>query len=349
MKKHMIRMALAGALAFGVASVSKAADEATAPVFSVVAQELATQSFGTLSKTSTTGNSTSGDQLSGSLQHVILGTTYSIDALDTLTVKAEAVGGFTLTDAYDTHSLADLSAGLSAKVGQQRIAFGADGYTSPDQLIRTGYSTIDGLIPGGKVADGGSNYDLGLEFDQNYSDLTLQVAAVQNPNAVTDGANTVVGKGNGTQFDYVGRAQWKGSNVALGLSDYYQASATGGAFVNNVNTLGANASVNVDVVTLDLEAIFGAAAVNGYTGTLSAKFNGFQPAAWYEWTEKNSAQASGINGVQSNDLGAGVNFWLGSKTRLAVDVDFTGYNGGTNPAGDLFAKNTETVQLSESF
>jgi len=342
MKKHMIRMALAGALAFGVASVSKAADEATSPVFSGYAQELATQSFGTRSATTTTTNATTGDSLIGTLQHAVVGATFNVDSIDNVTIKTDvATGALVLLDAYDAHSLADLSAGLAVKVGQQRIAFGADAYTSPDQLIRTGYSSIDGLVPAGTVADGGANFDLGLEVDQNFSDLTLQVATVQN-------SNTTTATNNGTRFDYVGRAQWKGSNVALGLSDYYQAVVAGGA--NNVNTLGANASVNVDVVTLDLEAIFGAGAVNGYTGTLSAKFNGIQPAVWYEWTEKNSAQAANVNGVQSNDLGAGLNFWLGSKTRLAFDVDFNGYNASTAaPAGDLLAANKETVQLSESF
>lgn len=357
MKKNLIRMALAGALAFGVASVSKAADEAAAPVFSVVAQELATQSFGTLSKTSTTNNATSGDQLGLSLQHVILGTSYNIDALDTLTVSADvnAAGNVAgnnnlyLLNAYDTHSLADLNAGLAVKAGQLRIAFGADAYSSPDQLIRTGYSSIDGLINGGKVADGGANYDLGVELAQTYSDLTIQVAAVQNPSAFSTSNTT--NTGSGTQFDYVGRAQWKGSNVSLGLSDYYQAVATGATpnNTNNLNTLGANASVNVDVFTLDLEAIFGRSNTNGYTATLSAKpVAGFQAAAWYEFTADNFTPAVNTNGVLSNDLGLGVNFWLGAKTRLAINEDFTGYNGST-VAADLLALNSTTVQLQEVF
>ncbi len=362
MKKHLVRMALAGALAFGVASIAKADDAAAAPAaptFSVVAQELATQSFGTYSGTGTksTANATSGDQLGLSLQHVILGTSFNIDSLDTLTVKSDvnALGSAAgtnslyLLEANDTHSLADINAGLAVKAGQIRIAFGADGYKSPDQLIRTNYAGIDALIPGGKVADGGANYDLGVELDQTYSDLTLQVAAVQNPSAYADL------NGNGTKFDYVARGQWKSSNVALGLSDYYQAIATGGTATagnyNNLNTLGANASVNVDVFALDLEAIFGNNNKNGYLGTLSAKLNGFTPAVWYEFQNSNVANLpSTFNNTQNPDLGAGVNFALGSKTTLKINVDFTGYSAGTtSPAGDLLALNSETVQLQEVF
>jgi hypothetical protein len=357
MKKNLVRMALAGALAFGVASVSKAAEEAVAaPVWSGVAQELDTQTFGTKSATSTTSNAVAGDANNATLQHVQLGVSAGIDALDTLTVKTElGTGALTLLDAYDTHSLADLNAGLAFKAGQVKVPFGADSYSNPDQLIRTGYSSIDSLVPAGKLTNGNTNlatgtgtvgsvYDLGLEVDQTFSDLTLQVAVVQNGSLALS-PNQVGNK------DYVGRAQWKSSNVVLGLSDYYSstATATGTNSPNNTNTLGANASVMVDVFQLDLEAIFGNAGTNGYTGTLSAKFNGIQPAAWYEFTTLNSAPATGNTGVLSNDLGAGINFWLGAKTRLALDVDFTGNNTALTPAADLLAVNTETVQLTESF
>ena len=150
----------------------------------------------------------------------------------------------------------------------------------------------------------------------------------------------------------MGRVQWKGSNLTLGLSDYYQASYatnyTGNVVVNNVNTLGANASISADIFKLDLEAIFGNSGANGYAGTLSAKTNGFQPAVWYEFVASNSTPATGVNGVLGNDLGGGLNFWLAAKTRLALDVDFTGYNSST-VSSDLLATNTESVQLTESF
>lgn len=359
-------MALAGALAFGVSTVAKADDAAAAPAaptFSLVAQELGAQTFGTWNGTSTktTSNVTNGDTLNMSLEHVQAGASFGIDSLDTVALKTELnSGALSLLEAYDTHSLADLNAGLAVQAGQFRLPFGANAYANPDQLIRTGYSAIDSLIPSGKASSGnttptglfgGTQFDLGVELTQTYSDLTIQVAAVQDPSAKAYAPGGGTGN-NGTQFDYVGRAQWKSSNVALGVSDYYQAVATGptsGVNNNNLNTFGANASVNVDVFALDLEAIFGSGNTNGYTATLSAKpVSGFQAAAWYEFTTDNFAPASGVNGVLSNDLGAGVNFWLASKTRLALDVDFTGYNG-TTAAADLLATNVESVQLTESF
>jgi hypothetical protein len=362
-KKWVLNVALAGALSLGVASVAKADDSASAaPVFSVVAQELATQTFGTRTATSTTTNASTGDSLGFSLEHVQFGGSFGIDAIDNVTLKTElATGGLNLLDAYDVHSLGDLNNGLALKVGQFKIPFGANAYADPDKLIRTGYSVIDSLVPAGKTADGnftsavnflnapvfaGSNYDLGLELDQNFSDLTIQVAVVQAGYATAFA---------GTDKDYVGRIQWKGSNLTLGLSDYYAATAVGAvpntANPNNLNTFGANASVNIDVVQLDLEAIFGSAGINGYTGTLSAKINGFQPAVWYEFTTANASNVpSTFNNMMSPDLGVGVNFWLAAKTRLAIDADFTGYSVGTTaPAGDMLAANSETVQLTESF
>jgi hypothetical protein len=187
-------------------------------------------------------------------------------------------------------------------------------------------------------------------LDQNWSDLTVQVAVVQNPNNTdSTGGSAVAGSDN---KDWVARAQWKGSNLTLGLSDYYSASTINS--VNNVNTLGANATVNIDVVQLDLEAIWGNDRENGYTGTLSAKFSGFQPAVWYEFGTPNYTVASNTASIQNPDLGVGLNFWLAAKTKLAINADFQGYNAGGvgNPApsaADLLAVNTETVQLTESF
>jgi len=344
MKKHLIRMALAGALALGVASVSKADDTAAAPVFNVLAQELATQSFGTYSGTGTqtTPNSKVGDSLGFSLQHVQVGANYGIDAIDKLTISSELVGGFQLLDAYDVHSLSDIYNGLALKVGQFKIPFGANAYLSPDQLIRINYNTIDSVGPVGSVVNGGSNWDLGAELDQNWSDLTLQVAVLQNTGSINQTGNK----------DWSARAQWKSTNVSLGLSDYYQASSVG--VINNTNFLGANGSVNVDIFQLDLEAIWGnqgnGVSGNGYTGTLSAKIDGFQPAVWYEFTNSNAANLpSAYNNMNTPDLGVGLNFWLAAKTRLAIDVDFTGYNANNNGNGDLLAVNTERLQLQETF
>jgi hypothetical protein len=350
-KKWVLRVALAGALSLGVATVAKADDSASAaPVFSGFAQELATQIFGTATKTSTTSNAVAGDSLGFTLQHVVLGASVAIDSIDTLKVSTDLLnlntgGNPLLLDANDTHSLGDIYSGLALKVGQFRLPFGADAYTDANKLIRINYSEIDGLIPGGQVADGGDNYDLGLELDQNWSDLSVQVAVVQNPNNTNStGGSALAGTDN---KDWVARAQWTTSkNLTLGLSDYYSASTIG--VVNNVNTLGANATVNIDVVQLDLEAIFGDAGNNGYTGTLSAKLNGFQPAVWYEFANKGTVPL-GTNAMQFPDLGVGVNFWLAAKTRLAINADFTGENVATTPAADLLAVNTETVQLTESF
>jgi len=353
-KKWVLRVALAGALSLGVATVAKAdSSTASVPTFSVVAQELATQTFGTASATSTTPNAVAGDALGFSLQHVILGSAYSIDATDTLTVSSELVGVFTLRDAYDTHSLADLNTGLALKVGQFKIPFGANAYLSPDQLIRINYNTMDTKTsPVGSVADSAQQWDLGAELDQTFSDLTLQLAVVQNAGA----SNTLGNK------DWVARAQWKTSNnLTLGLSDYYQASSVAyvvnGAPVasNNTNFFGANGTVNVDIFQLDLEAIWGnegnGGNGNGYSAILSAKTNGFQPAVWYEFTNSNLSNIpSTYNNFATPDLGAGLNFWLAAKTRLAIDVDFTGYSAGTTaPAGDMLAVNTERIQLQETF
>jgi len=350
-KKWVLRVALAGALSLGVATVAKADDSAAAaPVFSGFAQELATQQFGTLSKTSTTSNAYAGDSLNFTLQHVDFGASVAIDSLDTLKINSDLAGGaLLLLDANDTHSLGDIYSGLALKIGQFRLPFGADAYTDANKLIRIGYSTIDAvLIPGGKVADGGDNYDLGLELDQNWSDLTVQVAVVQNPNNTNSTGGSIPVAAGSDNKDWVARAQWKSSNsLTLGLSDYYSASTIG--VVNNVNTFGANATVNIDVVQLDLEAIFGNAGANGYTGTLSAKLNGFQPAVWYEFFNPATVPA-GANSMQFPDLGVGVNLWLAAKTKLAFNVDFTGENvGSAAPGADLLAVNTENVQLTESF
>jgi hypothetical protein len=344
-KKWVLRVALAGALSLGVATVAKAEETAAAaPTFSVIAQELATQSFGTYSGTGTqnTPNSRTGDALSFNLQHVILGSVYSIDAIDNLTVSSELVGGFALLNAYDTHSLNDIYNGLALKVGQFQIPFGANAYLNPDQLIRITYNTIDSVGPVGTVADSAQQWDLGAELDQTWSDLTLQLAVVQNNGAINSTGNK----------DWAARAQWKSSNVVLGLSDYYQASSVG--VINNTNFFGANASVMVDVFQLDLEAILGnqgnGASGNGFNGTLSAKINGFQPAVWYEFTNSNASNIpSTYNNMNTPDLGVGVNFWLAAKTRLAIDADFTGYNANNNGGGDLLAVNTERVQLQETF
>lgn len=346
-KKWVLNVALAGALSLGMASVAKADSSTTssAPTFNVVAQELATQSFGTASATSTTPNAVTGDSLGFSLQHVILGSAYSIDAIDTLTVSSELVGGFTLLNAYDTHSLSDISNGLALKVGQIQVPFGYNALQSPDKLIRINYNTIDTKTsPVGTVADSAQQFDLGAELDQNWSDLSLQVAVVQNNGAINSTGNK----------DWVGRAQWTTSkNLTLGISDYYQASSVG--MINNTNYFGANGTVNVDIFQLDLEAIWGnqgnGANGNGYSAILSAKTNGFQPAVWYEFTNSNASNIpSTYNNFATPDLGLGLNFDLAAKTRLAIDVDFTGYSTTTTaPAGDMLAVNTERVQLTESF
>ncbi len=345
-KKWVLRVALAGALSLGVATVAKAdSSTAAAPTFSVLAQELAAQSFGTYSGTGTqnTSNSRTGDALGFSLQHVILGSAYTIDATDTLTVSSELVGGFALLNAYDTHSLSDIYSGLALKVGQFQIPFGYNAYQSEDQLIRINYNTMDNLTsPVGTVVDSSQQFDLGAELDQNWSDLSLQLAVVQNTNSINQFGNK----------DWAARAQWKSQNVLLGLSDYYQASSVG--VVNNTNFFGANASVMVDIFQLDLEAILGnqgnGVSGNGYSAVLSAKTNGFQPAVWYEFTNSNASNIpSTYNNMNTPDLGVGVNFWLAAKTRLAIDADFTGYNANNNGGGDLLAVNTERVQLQETF
>jgi len=345
-KKWVLNVALAGALCLGVASVANADSTTTpsAPTFSVVAQELAAQYFGTASATSTTPNALAGDFLGFSLHHVILGSAYSIDATDTLTVSSELVGGFTLLSAYDTHSLSDIYNGLALKVGQFQIPFGYNAYQTPDQLIRINYNTLDNLTsPVGIVADSAQQFDLGAELDQNWSDLSLQLAVVQNTGSINQFGNK----------DWVGRAQWKSSNVVLGVSDYYQASSVG--VINNTNFFGANASVMADIFQLDLEAIWGnkgnTASGNGYSAILSAKTNGFQPAIWYEFTNNNTANLpTTTNNMNTPDLGVGLNFDLAAKTRLAIDVDFTGYSATTTaPAGDLLAVNVERVQLTEVF
>jgi hypothetical protein len=324
MKKHMIRMALAGALAFGVASVSKAADEATSPVWSGLAQETLVQHFATVAGT--------GTNLNAGLENVRLQGVFKAGSDDTVTVgtsfAAQYVNGFLLLDAYDSHSLNNLNSGLSLKIGQFKEAFGADAYSSPDQLIRANYSVIDAIVPN-NVANEGNAWKVGAELDQTYSDLTIQVAAVQNVAYVAS---------NGTKFDYVGRAEWKGSNIALGVSDYLQSTNPN----LTLNTLGANGSLSVDVAKLDLEAIFGGAGVNGYTGTLSAKFSDLTPAVWYEW-ETTSAGAN-INTLGTTDLGAGLNWQLNSNNRIALNVDFTGPNNG-----DILSINTETVQFQQTF
>ncbi|HTA76759.1 MAG TPA: hypothetical protein VK791_06355 [bacterium] len=345
-KKWVLRVALAGALSLGVATVAKAdSTAAAAPTFSVIAQELAQQTFGTYSGTGakTTTTSSTGDTLGFSLQHVILGSTYSIDAIDTLTVSSELVGGFNLLNAYDTHSLGDIYSGLALKVGQFQIPFGYNQYQTPDQLIRINYNTIDTLTsPVGIPADSAQQFDLGAELDQNWDNLSLQVAVVQNNGAINSTGNK----------DWAGRAQWKSQNVLLGVSDYYQASSVG--VINNTNFFGANGSVLVDIFRLDLEAIWGNqgnnANGNGYSAILSAKTNGFQPAVWYEFTNSNASNIpAAYNNMATPDLGAGLNFDLAAKTRLAIDVDFTGYNANNNGGGDLLAANTERVQLQEVF
>jgi hypothetical protein len=321
----------------GVASVSKAQDATTPvaavgiPVWSGMAQETGIQRFQT-NASGPNGGFTAG------LQNVRLGATVGIDADDTLTLTTSLAAGFAtgfkLLDGYDVRKISGVWDGLTLKVGQFKVAFGQDGYLNPEQLIRINYSLIDTVIPFAAVNNGvnqGDNYLVGAELDQTYSDLTFQLAAVQS---LGIGAIT---PSTGTKFDYVGRAQWKSSNLSLGLSDYLQSTSTASG---NPNSLGANASVSADVFKLDLEAIFGASATNGYTGTLSAKLlPGFQPAAWYEWTTTSAGANTG-----ADDLGAGVNFDLAAKTRLAFDVDFTGSN-----YGDVLAINTETVQLQEVF
>src|SRR5665213_565614 len=190
-KKWVLSVALAGALSLGVASVAKADDStassaatpaaATAgPVFSALAQESAVQTFGI---------NGAGDTLNAGLENVRVKATYGIDALDTLTVQTSFAastgvgtyfGGFTLLDAYDVHTLSDINPGLALKVGQFKTGFGQVGNSTPDQLIRTQYSGILGLASPNNVANEGNNWVMGVEADQNYSDLNVQVAAIQN-------------------------------------------------------------------------------------------------------------------------------------------------------------------------
>jgi len=323
-KKWILNVALAGALSLGVASVAKADDATTSaavgPTFSALAQESAVETLGTVKG--------AGDTLNAGLENVRVKATYGIDSLDTLTVQTSFAANyfnvFTLLDAYDVHTLSDINPGLALKVGQFKTGFGQEGYASPDQLIRTQYSGILAAASPNAVANEGNSWLMGVEADQNYSDLSIQVAALQSqPIALTQG----------TKVDYVGRVQWKGTNVALGVSDYLTSTVN-----PNVNSLGANASINIDVLQLDLEGVFGGAGINGYNGTLSAKLSGFQPAAWYEF----NTTSAGV--VGADDLGAGVNFNIGTKTRLALDVDFTGPN-----TGDILSVNAETAQLQEVF
>jgi hypothetical protein len=396
-KKWVLRVALAGALSLGMATVAKADDSTdaaatavataaatpaavssvSAPVFSVLAQELGTQSFGSYSGigAKNTSNAVNGDSLAFTLQHVQVGGSFGIDALDNVTVKTDLAGngngGFTLLGAYDVHNLNDIYGGLAVKVGQFNIPFGADQYASPDQLIRIGYSSIDALVPGGAVVNGnavnlggnnpttvGSVWDMGVELDQTYKDLTIQIAAVQNGGTVGT-VPVTLGVLNPTgNKDYVGRVQWKSSNVSLGVSDYYQSTSIlisnnpTPVITNNINTFGANASINVDIYQLDLEAIWGSNSYDGYTGTLSAKpIAGFQPAVWYEFLTPAGTAPANTASMLYPDLGAGLNFNLGAKTRLALNVDFTGYSASTTtfPNSSIFDVNTETVQLQEVF
>ncbi len=317
-------MALAGALALGVASVAKADDSmaVAAPVWNVLLQEQAVQHFAT-------NLSPYGTNLIAGLENARLGGTFKAGADDTLTLEAsfaaQNVTGFNLLNAYDVHSLNNFNTGLTLKIGQFKEAFGQDGYADPNQLIRVKYSLVDTLVPGTAgnfAANEGNAWKTGAELDQTYSDLTIQVAALDVNNSTTS-----------TNFDYLGRVQWKGSNVALGLSDYFAST------VNNQNTLGANGSVWVDAYKLDLEAIFGGNGQNGYTGTLSAKYGEIQPAVWYEWTTTSAGTNTG-----ADDLGAGINWQVNANHRIALDVDFTGSN-----YGDILGVNTFTLQFQQTF
>lgn len=331
-KKWILNVALAGALSLGVASVAKAADS-TAPAAATPAAEVAGPVWSVLAQESAIGIVGNPNSFNMGLENVRLKGTFGVDAADTLTVQSSFAAnyalGFALLDAYDVHILNDINPGLAVKVGQFKTAFGVDGYASPDQLIRTQYSTILANASFISVLNQGNNWRVGVALDQTYSDLNIEVAAVQSQ-AIAPTASTKV--------DYVGRVQWKGTNFALGVSDYLTSTLN-----PNTDTFGANASVNVDVFQLDLEAIFGGAnggnSTDGYNATLSGKLvSGFQPAVWYEF----NTTAAGAMGAQ--DLGLGLNFDLAAKTRLALDVDFTGASPNS-----IFNTDQETVQLQEVF
>jgi len=330
-KKWVLRVALAGALCLGVATVAKADDSTVvaAPVWNVLAQESLVQHFATGAVVGGVNANGTGTNLNAGLENVRLGGTFKAGSDDTLTVTAQLAAqyatGFTLLNAYDVHSLNNFNNGLSLKIGQFKVAFGQDGNASPDELIRANYSIIDAVLPG-NVANEGNPWLVGAELDQTYSDLTIQVAAVQSQ---------VYAATNGTKFDYVGRAQWKSGNLALGLSDYLQSTNP----VLTLNNLGANGSLSLDVVKLDLEAIFGGAGRNGYTGTLSAKLSDLTPAVWYDF-----GTTSAGNNLVNDDLGAGLNWQVNAAHRIALDVDFTGPNNG-----DILSVNTETLQFQQIF
>lgn len=349
-KKWVLRVALAGVLSMGMVDVAKADSSETAavsatpiatpavaaPKWGVLLQEEGTQVF---------GQNEAPSSLNLGLQNIRLKSTFGIDAADTAVVQAgfanAGISAFEMLDAYDVHNLGDINPGLALKAGQFKYPFGWDKALSPDQLTRTQYSTIDAVVPAGLTNTPSNSWDVGVELDQIYNDLTLRLAAVQNPNSTSPTSNK----------DYVGRVQWKSANLNLGLSDYYSASTLvigGDPRANNLNTVGANATVKVDVFNLDLEAVWGDANVNGYTGTLSAKpIPGFQPAVWYEFTMNNRTVVAPHNSVLSNDLGAGLNFWLGDQTRLAMDADFTGW--AASGSCDILSYDKETVQLQEVF
>ncbi len=143
---------------------------ATSPVWSGLAQETLVQHFATVAGT--------GTNLNAGLENVRLQGVFKAGSADTFTIgtsfAAQYANGFTLLDAYDVHSLSNINDGLALKIGQFKVAFGADAYSSPDQLIRANYSVVDKLVPG-NVANEGNAWLVGAELDQTYSDLTIQV------------------------------------------------------------------------------------------------------------------------------------------------------------------------------
>lgn len=324
MKRNwMAASLLAGSLAFGVSSGAGQAFAEDATPAPTAATAVAWSGL-----FQTQDNLTGGATMALSLAHVRVRGVIAVDSEDTLAIMPDyATSGFTLLDAYGVHKFNDID-GFSIMAGQFKFAFGDNRYLTPGQLKRTSYNVINALVPGGATAKA---WDLGIEAKEQTGRLSLQVDAIQGdgPNVTADPNNTI---------DYAARAEWKDSHFVLGVSDYY---GKGGqtlaqTYATFQDWFGVHGRLMVESLDFRAEAIFAPNNADGFDTQLSVKpVSWFEPLAWFEtaWTTK---------GTTANNAGLGVNLWAGAKTRLSLDLSFTGIS-------DILSQDTWTLQAEQIF
>lgn len=326
MKKNWMAVSLlAGSLAFGVSSgVGKAfaEDQAAAapspsPTAAPAPSEPVLHGFVQVWAASNTKGT-----VNFLVKHARVKVADSVDPEDTLVIMPDyGLTGFTLLDAYELHRFKDVE-GLSLMAGQFKFAFGDDRYLLPTQLKRTDYAAMDAF------AFPGTAWDIGMEAKEQSGPWDFQADLIQ-------GAGQDVTTDNDNTKDLSFRGEWKSEYLVVGVSDYYGTSNKTG-FTNPQDWFGAHLRILFSNFDLRGETILAPNSRNAYLAQASYKAASWlEPVVWYETGAVKSATAY-------NNLGAGVNLWGGTKTRISFDLSFVGIS-------DILSQDTWTLQAEQVF